>query len=85
LGGDEFIVLLEDIDMPAVAQNIARKLIEKLSTGICVDGKFVPVTTSIGIAFRSWTIASSDQLMKFADDALYEAKAAGRNTFRIAQ
>src|ERR1700722_9216048 len=85
LGGDEFIVLLEDIDMPAVAQNTARKLIEKLSTGICVDGKFVPVTTSIGIAFRSWTIASSDQLMKFADDALYEAKAAGRNTFRIAQ
>jgi GGDEF domain-containing protein len=45
----------------------------------------VPVTASIGIAFRSWTISSSDQLMKFADDALYEAKAAGRNTFRIAQ
>jgi diguanylate cyclase (GGDEF)-like protein/PAS domain S-box-containing protein len=85
LGGDEFVVLIEDIDMPVIAQNIARKLIEKLSAGICVDGKFVPVTTSIGIAFRSWTIASSDQLMKFADDALYEAKAAGRNTFRIAQ
>jgi diguanylate cyclase (GGDEF)-like protein/PAS domain S-box-containing protein len=85
LGGDEFVVLLEDIDMPAVAQSIARKLIEKLSTGIGVDGKYVPVTTSIGIAFRSWTISSSDQLMKFADDALYEAKAAGRNTFRIAQ
>ncbi len=85
LGGDEFVVLLEDIDLPAVAQSIARKVIEKLSTGVCVDGKFVPVTASIGIAFRSWTISSSDQLMKFADDALYEAKAAGRNTFRIAQ
>ncbi len=85
LGGDEFVVLIEDIDSPVVAQTIARKLIDQLSSGISIDGKFVSVTTSIGIAFRSWTIASADQLMKFADDALYEAKAAGRNTFRIAK
>lgn len=85
LGGDEFVVLLEDVDSPVVAQLIARKLFDQLSSGISIDGNFVPVTTSIGIAFRSWTISSSDQLMKFADDALYEAKAAGRNTFRIAK
>jgi diguanylate cyclase (GGDEF)-like protein/PAS domain S-box-containing protein len=85
LGGDEFVVLIEDIDSPIIAQNIARKLIERLSTGILIDGRSVSVTTSIGIAFRSWTISSADQLLKFADEALYEAKAAGRNTFRIAK
>lgn len=85
LGGDEFVVLIEDIDSPIIAQNIARKLIDQLSSGISIDGRLVSVTTSIGIAFRSWTISSADQLMKFADEALYEAKAAGRNTFRVAK
>jgi diguanylate cyclase (GGDEF)-like protein/PAS domain S-box-containing protein len=83
LGGDEFVVLVEDIDSPAVAETIARKLIDNLSTSITVPGCVLPVTTSIGIAFSSRTLASGDQFIKLADEALYAAKAAGRNTYRI--
>jgi diguanylate cyclase (GGDEF)-like protein/PAS domain S-box-containing protein len=85
LGGDEFVVLVEDIDSPAIVELIARKLIDKLSEGIALPIGCIAVTTSIGIAFRADTVTSGDELMKLADDALYAAKAAGRNTFRVAQ
>jgi diguanylate cyclase (GGDEF)-like protein/PAS domain S-box-containing protein len=85
LGGDEFVVLIEDPDSRAVSEKIARKLIDALSTGIMLPTGCVAVTTSIGIAFRPDTVASGDELMKIADEALYAAKAAGRNTFRIGQ
>jgi diguanylate cyclase (GGDEF)-like protein len=85
LGGDEFVVLVEDLDSSAVAETIAHNLIASLAGGIVVNGKAIPVTTSIGIAFRDGAIASGDELIKLADDALYAAKAAGRNTFRVAQ
>ncbi len=83
LGGDEFVVLLEDVDTPEVARAVARKLVERLAPGIVVEGSLVKLTTSIGIAFRSHPVARGDELMKIADDALYEAKAAGRNTYRM--
>ncbi len=85
LGGDEFVVLIEDPDSKAVAETIARKLIDALSSGITLPTGCVPVTTSIGIAFRADTVASGDELMKIADEALYAAKAGGRNTFRFGQ
>ena len=85
LGGDEFVVLVEDPDSLAVAESIARKLIQVLSAGIALPTGCVPVTTSIGIAFRADTVASGDELMKIADEALYAAKDAGRNTYRVGQ
>jgi diguanylate cyclase (GGDEF)-like protein/PAS domain S-box-containing protein len=85
LGGDEFVVLVEDPDSKAVSETIARKLIERLSSGIKLPTGCVNVTTSIGIAFRPETVASGDELMKIADEALYAAKAAGRNTYRMGQ
>ena len=84
LGGDEFVVLVEDLDSSAVAQSIAQKLVENLAGGITVDGTTIAVTTSIGIAYRDGAIASGDELIKLADDALYSAKAAGRNTYKVA-
>ncbi|MEP6483797.1 MAG: diguanylate cyclase [Rudaea sp.] len=84
LGGDEFVVLVEELDSSAVAETIARNLIASLADGIDVNGTNVTVTTSIGIAFRDGAIASGDELIKLADDALYAAKAAGRNTYRVA-
>jgi diguanylate cyclase (GGDEF)-like protein/PAS domain S-box-containing protein len=84
LGGDEFVVLLDDIDAPGVAQMIARKLMTKLGDPIRVEGHERIVTASIGIAFHRHPVPGADALMQLADAALYEAKAAGRNTFRMA-
>ncbi|HEX4482046.1 MAG TPA: diguanylate cyclase [Rudaea sp.] len=85
LGGDEFVVLIEDLDSAIVAERIARKLIDKLAEGITLPEGCIAVTTSIGIAYRADAVKTGDELMKLADDALYAAKAGGRNTFRVAQ
>ena len=83
LGGDEFAVLLEEVDTPEIAQLVASKLIVAMRRDIATEGNAVHVTTSIGIAFCQRIACSEDELIKIADGALYQAKAAGRNTWRI--
>nr|WP_283254659.1 sensor domain-containing diguanylate cyclase [Luteimonas galliterrae] len=82
LGGDEFVVIVEDAALPDAAETIARKLIEAMQAPIPVEEKSLTVTTSVGIAFSS-TPTDAMVLMSAADSALYEAKKAGRNTYRM--
>ena len=82
LGGDEFVVLVEDAEAPETAELLARKMITAMKPAIFIGGKELHVTTSIGIAFCRSATASRDQLVQTADKALYQAKAAGRDTFR---
>ncbi len=96
LGGDEFVVILEDLDAEAVAamqaEIVAVKIQAALSQSYSIDPGFstksdeshsVHCTASIGIAlFRDQSL-SVDELMKRADTAMYQAKAAGRNTLRF--
>jgi len=84
LGGDEFVVLIEDIDAPDAPRAIAEKLIASLRDEIDIGTMRLRVTTSIGIAQGVPFGSGHDELMRQADKALYEAKAAGRNTWRIA-
>jgi diguanylate cyclase (GGDEF)-like protein/PAS domain S-box-containing protein len=91
LGGDEFMVLLENCQTPASAETVARKiqhlLLEpiELAADAPDQARSLVVTTSIGIGFAppmvDPTVASLSEL---SDQALYAAKAAGRNTFRVA-
>ncbi len=82
LGGDEFAILLEDQDVDA-AQTVARKIIAAMAPPVATAGLDIPVATSIGIA---WTTSADDAagLLARADAALYAAKRAGRNCYRIA-
>ena len=83
LGGDEFVVLVEDAT-PEVPAGIATKLLAAARGAIDTDAGPVHVTTSIGIAVASVDM-TPDALMHAADTALYEAKAAGRDTWRMAK
>ncbi len=82
LGGDEFAILLEDQGVDA-AQTVARKIIAAMAAPVATAGLDIPVATSIGIA---WTTSADDAagLLARADGALYAAKRAGRNCYRIA-
>ncbi len=84
LSGDEFVVLLEGMHADDEPQFIARKIIAAVEKPFVLDEHFVRVSTSIGIAMRRHGGESSSALMKRADEALYEAKRSGRNTFRLA-
>lgn len=82
LGGDEFVVLIEDAALPEAAAVIARKLIAVMEADIALQGARLHATISIGIAFAQEPI-DAETLMAAADGALYSAKAAGRNTYRL--
>ena len=83
MGGDEFTVLLGDLGSPDDAAKIAQKLLETVSYPISVDGHELYVTTSIGIALFPNDGDSAELLLKNADSAMYRAKEAGRNSYRL--
>ncbi|HTU14782.1 MAG TPA: EAL domain-containing protein [Solirubrobacterales bacterium] len=84
-GGDEFVVVLRDIDREG-ALRIARELSQLVASDVRVDGPdySARVTASIGVAFTSPDQdISEEKLMIHADVAMYEAKDAGRNGARL--
>ena len=82
-GGDEFVIVLEELPEERLADQIAEKLLAKARLPIEADGATVTVTTSIGIALSEGG-STGDELLRAADKALYEAKGAGRDGYRKA-
>jgi diguanylate cyclase (GGDEF)-like protein/PAS domain S-box-containing protein len=78
LGGDEFAILLEGIATTMEAERLADALIETLDQPFPFDGMQVRVGASIGVAF-STPQAAAETLLSNADNAMYHAKAAGKN------
>ena len=86
LGGDEFCVLVYGSESVETIKKVAERIIKLLSTPILVDDDMLSVGVSIGIAMHDYNkFESMNSLMRRADVALYEAKKAGRNTFRISK
>jgi len=84
LGGDEFVIALSELTQVDVA-NLATKVIKAVSQPYSIEGHDVSMTTSIGISIYPSHGLTVDTLMKNADIALYEAKRAGKNSFRFAK
>jgi diguanylate cyclase (GGDEF)-like protein/PAS domain S-box-containing protein len=96
LGGDEFVIILEDLDESAVAamqaESIAVKILSLLVDPFLLTSNDAAddlgprshhCTASIGITLFRDQPQTTDDLMKRADTAMYQAKAAGRNTLRF--
>ncbi|HHH39200.1 MAG TPA: EAL domain-containing protein, partial [Sedimenticola sp.] len=83
LGGDEFTILLEKIDGAHQATRVAGKILEVMRAPFLLDGREVPVTTSIGITLGPQDGRDAGVLMKNADLAMYQAKESGRNNFQF--
>ena len=84
LGGDEFIVVLPHLSGIDAAATVASKMIEAVSHPYDIEGQSVSITTSAGIGIYPVHGEDADRLMKNADLALYQAKRAGKNAYRIA-
>ncbi|MEO0975299.1 MAG: diguanylate cyclase, partial [Pseudomonadota bacterium] len=82
-GGDEFAALLRDLDDAPRIRAVCEDLIERIAEGITIDDHSIRVTTSIGVAIYPQHGADAETLMKHADVAMYDAKANGKNRFRI--
>jgi diguanylate cyclase (GGDEF)-like protein/PAS domain S-box-containing protein len=83
LGGDEFVVILEGLRNDDEPQLVARKILAGIDRPFEVDGRRLNVTTSVGIAVHTSAAEGAADLLARADAALYQAKAAGRNTYRL--
>ncbi|MGI9528573.1 MAG: putative bifunctional diguanylate cyclase/phosphodiesterase [Acidimicrobiia bacterium] len=82
LGGDEFTVILEGGKRVEDAGQVASKILRSIATPFVVADRELSVTTSIGIAVYPVDGDTSEDLVKGADTAMYQAKAAGRNTYQ---
>jgi diguanylate cyclase (GGDEF)-like protein/PAS domain S-box-containing protein len=83
LGGDEFEVILPDIDDRGQLGEIARKVIDIVSQPYSLEGVRCVIGVSVGIAIAPYDGISSDELIRNVDLALYAAKGGGRGQFRF--
>jgi len=81
IGGDEFVVVFEQIDTSEHARATAGKMREITCFELLVDEERVPVTTSIGVALFPEHADEPATLLKLADQAMYDAKRKGKNAF----
>jgi diguanylate cyclase (GGDEF)-like protein len=81
LGGDEFIVILQDQVSNEQVETVARKIQRELAIPFQISNDNTYVSASIGITLYPQDGNTTEQLIKNADQAMYEAKYAGRNCF----
>jgi diguanylate cyclase (GGDEF)-like protein/PAS domain S-box-containing protein len=82
LGGDEFAVIVTTPASTVGAPFVAARIRNALNPAVSLNGQPVLITASIGIASFPADAGDVEGLLRCADTALYDAKAAGRNTFR---
>jgi diguanylate cyclase (GGDEF)-like protein len=82
-GGDEFILLLNNISDLETVERIANDILAQLADPVEVNGHVVNAASSIGIAIFDDDGRDFDSLLQKADAAMYNAKEAGRNTYRF--
>jgi len=83
LGGDEFAVLLPDIREAEDLGRVASKMLARFQERFLLSGKEVFVSCSVGIAVYPADSSEPEDLVKFADSAMYFAKRSGRSGFRF--
>ncbi|WP_342512112.1 EAL domain-containing protein [Sporosarcina sp. FSL K6-1522] len=82
-GGDEFTILIPEIQEEQDAVHIANRIINSLQDAKRMHQMLCKMTASLGIAFYPKDGKTGGELMKYADRALYRAKAEGRNSYRL--
>jgi diguanylate cyclase (GGDEF)-like protein len=81
-GGDEFLVMIDDLGEPGAAEPIARKLVEAIIRPVQIDGRSLSVSCSVGISVYPDDARDEAELMRNSDLAMYSVKETGRNGHR---
>ena len=83
LGGDEFTIILKDVNNLQDISNIAQKIINDMKEPIPIKGHELYISASVGISLYPQDALSEEDLIKFADTAMYKAKDEGRDNFQF--
>lgn len=84
LGGDEFTVILSDTHREEAVAEVAQKIVDAISRPFDLEGRVARIGISIGIARYTEEADSEDELIRRADQSMYRAKSAGKNTYCFA-
>jgi len=82
-GGDEFVILLDDVARDNDVHEVAKKVLEELVPPFRVDEQQLFITASIGVSLYPNDGEDSSSLLKYADIAMYRAKEMGKNTYQF--
>lgn len=82
-GGDEFVILIEDLDSEQEAYDIAERIIKLLSDPFFIEENPVYIGTSIGVLFNNKRYENADFMLRDADTAMYHAKENGRGRYEV--
>jgi diguanylate cyclase (GGDEF)-like protein/PAS domain S-box-containing protein len=83
MGGDEFVVLLSQVEHAGDAAFSARKILRALSVPYLINNKSLDINVSIGVSTYPADGQDAEGLISTADNAMYEAKQHGRNNFQF--
>lgn len=83
IGGDEFVAVISDLNDSRDSYPVLTRLLESAAREIVVDNKLLKVSASIGVTFYPQNNSSPDQLLRYADQAMYKAKQLGKNRWHI--
>ncbi len=83
MGGDEFVVMCEELSNPMEARQAADRIRNVLAEPFALDGEEAFVSVSIGVAVADATYTCADELLRDADIAMYRAKDRGRNRVEV--
>lgn len=84
ISGDEFVILLNNVKNNEAVFKIIRKLLSVTSQPITIDGHTLSITCSIGVThYPQKTVVDSGQLIRQADNAMYQAKVLGKNKYHV--
>jgi diguanylate cyclase (GGDEF)-like protein/PAS domain S-box-containing protein len=83
LGGDEFTILFEEITRFQDITSLARKILNQFRDPFIVDDHKLYISCSIGVSIYPDDGTNGEDLLKYADNAMYKAKEEGRNNFRF--
>ena len=83
MGGDEFVVMLEDIHTIDEAEHITQKLLDAIREPITINNEIHSITASVGVCIYPARAEDEETLLRNADAAMYCAKAEGRNSYQV--
>lgn len=83
VGGDEFVLLIKDVSQTQI-EEIAKRIIDKLSQPVIISGNKCNVGASIGVSTYPNNGLTIDELLLKSDAAMYSVKKEGRNHYKIA-
>jgi len=83
LGGDEFVAVLADLGAASECEAILQRLLQAAATPLVVRGRTLQLSASLGVTLYPQDGADADTLLRHADQAMYQAKQAGKNRYHL--